>query len=60
MTPQSSISPYRVTAKLGEARLAVRTDDGKEAAVWICRLPEKSALQRLMMEGRNRYPIGVA
>ena len=38
-------------------RLAVGTDDGKEAAVWICRLPEKSALQRLTMEGRNRYPI---
>ena len=25
--------------------------------MWICRLPEKSALQRLTMEGRNRYPI---
>ena len=38
-------------------RLAVGTDDGKEAAVWICRLSEKSALRRLTMEGRNRYPI---
>jgi dipeptidyl aminopeptidase/acylaminoacyl peptidase len=38
-------------------RLAVGTDDGKEAAVWICRLREKSALQRLTMEGRNRFPI---
>jgi serine/threonine-protein kinase len=38
-------------------RLAVGTDDGKEAAVWICRLREKSALQRLTMKGRNRYPI---
>jgi WD40-like Beta Propeller Repeat len=39
------------------ARLAVGTDDGKEAAVWIGRLSEKSSLQRLTMEGRNRYPI---
>ena len=39
------------------ARLAIGTDDGREAAVWICRLSEKSALQRLTMEGRNRYPI---
>jgi serine/threonine-protein kinase len=38
-------------------RLAIGTDDGREAAVWICRLSEKSALQRLTMEGRNRYPI---
>jgi Tol biopolymer transport system component len=37
--------------------LAVGTNDGKEAAVWICRLSEKSALRRLTMEGRNRYPI---
>ncbi len=38
-------------------RLAVGTDDGKEAAVWICRLLEKPALQRLTMEGRNRFPV---
>jgi serine/threonine-protein kinase len=38
-------------------RLAIGTDDGTEAAVWICRLSEKSALQRLTMEGKNRYPI---
>jgi serine/threonine-protein kinase len=38
-------------------RLAIGTDDGKEAAVWIYRLREKSALQRLTMEGRNRFPI---
>ncbi len=50
--------PYVYTrASRDGTRLAVGTDDGKEAAVWICRLPEKSALQRLTMEGRNRYPI---
>ena len=31
------------------ARLAIGTDNGKEAAVWICRLREKPALQRLAM-----------
>jgi Tol biopolymer transport system component len=50
--------PYVYTrASRDGTRLAVGTDDGKEAAVWICRLPEKSALQRLTFEGRNRYPI---
>jgi Tol biopolymer transport system component len=50
--------PYVYTrASRDGTRLAVGTDDGKEAAVWICRLREKSALQRLTMEGRNRYPI---
>ncbi len=38
-------------------RLAVGSDDGKEAAVWIYRLGETSALQRLTLEGRNRFPI---
>ena len=50
--------PYVYTrASRDGARLAVGTDDGKDAAVWICRLPQKSALQRLTMDGRNRYPI---
>jgi Tol biopolymer transport system component len=50
--------PYVYTrASRDGTRLAVGTDDGKEASVWIYRLPEKSALQRLTMEGRNRYPI---
>ena len=38
-------------------RLAIGSDDGKEAAVWIYRLGETSALQRLTLEGRNRFPI---
>ncbi len=50
--------PYVHTrASRDGTRLAVGTDDGKEAAVWICRLLEKPVLQRLTMEGRNRYPI---
>ncbi|HEY3455605.1 MAG TPA: protein kinase [Bryobacteraceae bacterium] len=38
-------------------RLAVGSDDGKDAAVWICRLDGTGALQRLTLEGRNRFPI---
>jgi serine/threonine-protein kinase len=38
-------------------RLAVGSDDGKEAAVWIYKFGETSALQRLTLEGRNRFPI---
>jgi len=50
--------PYVYTrASRDGTRLAIGTDDGKDAAVWICRLPEKSALQRLTLEGRNRYLI---
>jgi serine/threonine protein kinase/Tol biopolymer transport system component len=50
--------PYVYTrASRDGTRLAVGTDDEKEAVVWICRLSEKSALQRLTIEGRNRYPI---
>jgi hypothetical protein len=49
--------PYVHTrASRDGTRLAVGTDDGKDAAVWIGGLREKS-LQRLTMEGRNRYPI---
>ncbi len=50
--------PYMYTRVSRDgARLAVGTDNGKEAAVWICRLREQTALQRLTIEGRNRFPI---
>jgi serine/threonine protein kinase len=39
------------------ARLAVGTDDGQEANVWIYDLAETSALRRLTLKGRNRYPV---
>jgi Tol biopolymer transport system component len=38
-------------------RLAIGSDNGKEAAVWIYRIGETGALQRLTLEGRNRFPI---
>jgi Tol biopolymer transport system component len=39
------------------ARLAIGTDDGKVAGVWTYRLREGGALQRLTLEGRNRFPV---
>jgi dipeptidyl aminopeptidase/acylaminoacyl peptidase len=38
-------------------RLAVGSDDGKEAIVWIYRLGGASAMQRLTIGGKNRFPI---
>jgi serine/threonine-protein kinase len=38
-------------------RIAVGTDDGKEAIVWIHDLSGASALRRLTFGGRNRFPI---
>jgi serine/threonine-protein kinase len=38
-------------------QLAVGTNDGKEAIVWVYELGGSRAMQRLTLEGRNRYPI---
>jgi eukaryotic-like serine/threonine-protein kinase len=38
-------------------RLAVGTDDNKDATIWIYALDGKAALQKLTLEGHNRYPI---
>jgi eukaryotic-like serine/threonine-protein kinase len=38
-------------------RIAVATDDGKDANVWIYDLSETKAIQRLTFEGRNRFPV---
>jgi len=38
-------------------RLAVGSDDDKEGIVWIYRLDGTSAMQRLTLEGGNRFPI---
>jgi Tol biopolymer transport system component len=39
------------------ARLAVGTDDGKEAIIWIYELSGVSARRRLTFGGRNRVPV---
>jgi serine/threonine-protein kinase len=38
-------------------RLAIGTDDGKEAMVWIHDLAGTSAMRRLTFGGQNRFPI---
>ena len=41
-------------------RVAVVTDDGKEASVWIYDLSGASAIRRLTIGGRNRFPVWTA
>jgi hypothetical protein len=50
--------PYvHVRASPDGARLAVGSDDGKEAIVWIYDLAGTSAMRRLTIGGHNRFPI---
>jgi serine/threonine-protein kinase len=50
--------PYaHVRASRDGARLAIGSDDGKEAIVWIYDLAAGSAIRRLTFGGHNRYPI---
>jgi Tol biopolymer transport system component len=50
--------PYtHVRASHDGARLAVGSDDGKQAVVWIYELAATSAVRRLTMVGQNRFPI---
>jgi Tol biopolymer transport system component len=46
-----------VRATRDGARLALDTDDGKEADVWIYELDGKSDVRRLTFVGKNRSPI---
>ena len=38
-------------------RLAVGTDDGKEATIWVYPLNGSSAIRRLTLTGKDRFPI---
>jgi hypothetical protein len=38
-------------------RLAVGTDNGHDAAIWIRQVQGAGALQRLTLAGRNRFPV---
>jgi Tol biopolymer transport system component len=38
-------------------QVALSTDDGKDASVWVYPLDGRSALRRLTLTGRNRYPV---
>jgi serine/threonine-protein kinase len=46
-----------VRASRDGSRLAIGSDDGKEAIVWIYDLAAGSANRRLTFGGQNRYPI---
>jgi Tol biopolymer transport system component/tRNA A-37 threonylcarbamoyl transferase component Bud32 len=37
--------------------VAMSTDDGSEAAVWVQRLSKGASLRRLTLDGRNRFPV---
>jgi len=53
-----SPGPYvHVRASRDGTRLAVGSDDGKEAIVWIYELGGTSAMRRLTIAGHNRFPI---
>ena len=57
----SSVSPTgaydSVRASRDGTRLAIGSDDGKEAIVWVHEFGGPSAMRRLTFEGRNRFPI---
>jgi eukaryotic-like serine/threonine-protein kinase len=40
-----------------EKQIAVGTDDGKEANIWVYDLAGKAAIRRLTFGGRNLYPL---
>jgi eukaryotic-like serine/threonine-protein kinase len=50
--------PYsHVRASRDGSYLAVGSDDNREAIVWIHRLDGNSAMRRLTLTGRNRFPV---
>jgi len=50
--------PYvHVRAARDNQRLAIGTDDGKDAIISIYDLAETTALRRLTLEGENRFPV---
>jgi len=50
--------PYQhVRATRDGTKLAVDSDDGKEAIVWIYEPRTAAAMRRLTFSGRNRYPV---
>jgi Tol biopolymer transport system component len=52
------VGPYeQVRASPDGTRLAIGSDDGQEAIVWIYSLESGGALQRLTVTGRNASPI---
>jgi Tol biopolymer transport system component len=53
-----SIGPYvTVRASLDGKQLAIDSDDGNEASIWIYDLGSTSAMRRLTFTGRNGFPV---
>jgi Tol biopolymer transport system component len=55
--PLAAAPYYWVRASRDGSQLAIATDDGKEAIVWIYQLGATTALRRLTIEGRNLFPV---
>jgi serine/threonine-protein kinase len=52
------VNPYvSVRVSPDGKQLAVGTDDGKEANIWVYDLSGKTTLRRLTLSGRNLYPV---
>src|SRR5207342_1862180 len=50
--------PYtHVRASRDGARIAVGSDDGRDANVWIYALDGTAAMRRLTLDGQSRFPI---
>ena len=50
--------PYSyVRATRDGTKLAIDSDDGREAIVWIHEMNRGTAMKRLTFNGRNRYPV---
>jgi len=55
--PPASAQFVHVRASRDGARLAIDTDDGKTADIWIYDMAGGTALRRLTTTGKNRFPI---
>ena len=53
--PPNSYDQVRVSPD--GKRLAIGTDDGKDANVWVYEIAGTSALRRLTLGGQNRFPV---
>jgi len=51
-------APYETPRVSPDGRtIAVSTDDGTEASVWVRDLSGSSSIRRLTLDGRNRFPV---
>jgi eukaryotic-like serine/threonine-protein kinase len=55
--PLAPATYAQVRAAPDGKRLAIATDDGAEAIIWTYELGGTAAMQRLTLQGRNRFPV---